>query len=182
MDVLMKPWPWYIAGPLVGLIMLALLILGRSFGFSSNFRTMCAALGAGKRVEFFRFDWRSQSWNLLFLVGAVAGGFVAAHFLDNGEVPRISTATLGKLASLGIETPVKDYYPKGIFNSLTVQNVLIWAFGGLLIGFGSRYAGGCTSGHAISGLSNLEMPSLIAVVGFFIGGLLMVHLVFPIIF
>lgn len=182
MDVLMKPWPWYIAGPLVGLIMLALLILGRSFGFSSNFRTMCAALGAGKRVEFFRFDWRSQSWNLLFLVGAVAGGFVAAHFLDNGEVPRISTATLGKLASVGIETSVKDYYPKGIFNSLTVQNVLIWAFGGLLIGFGSRYAGGCTSGHAISGLSNLEMPSLIAVVGFFIGGLLMVHLVFPIIF
>jgi len=182
MDVLMEPWPWYIAGPLVGLIMLALLSLGRSFGFSSNFRTMCAAVGAGKRVAFFRFDWRSQSWNLLFLVGAVAGGFLAAHFLDNSEAPRISTATLNKLASLGIETPVVSYYPEEIFDSLTVQNVLIWAFGGLLIGFGSRYAGGCTSGHAISGLSNLEIPSLIAVVGFFIGGLLMVHLVFPIIF
>ncbi len=182
MDFLTGPWPWYVAGPLVGLIMLALVVLGKSFGFSSNFRTMCAALGAGKSVAFFRFDWRSQSWNLLFLVGAVLGGFFAAHFLDNGQVTAISIATKERLSSLGITANVTDYYPVEIFDALHVKNVLIWAIGGLLIGFGSRYAGGCTSGHAISGLSNLEIPSLIAVIGFFIGGLLMVHLIFPMIF
>lgn len=50
------------------------------------------------------------------------------------------------------------------------------------MGFGARWAGGCTSGHAISGLSNLQLPSLVAVLGFFAGGLLMTHLLFPLLF
>ena len=56
---------------------------------------------------------------------------------------------------------------------------MVLAVGGFLVGFGTRYAGGCTSGHAISGLSNLQLPSLVAVIGFFIGGLVMTHLIFP---
>ena len=74
------------------------------------------------------------------------------------------------------------YSPVELFETLTLKNIIILIIGGLLIGFGTRYAGGCTSGHAISGLSDLQLPSLIAVVGFFIGGLIMVHLLFPLIF
>jgi len=65
---------------------------------------------------------------------------------------------------------------------LSLKGFLVLAFGGLMVGFGSRYAGGCTSGHAISGLSDLQIQSLIAVAGFFIGGLLMTYFVLPLIF
>ena len=77
------------------------------------------------------------------------------------------------------------YLPTEIFSMENVsqpKNILILLIGGLLVGFGARYAGGCTSGHAISGLSNLQLPSLTAVVGFFIGGLVMIHLIYPLIF
>lgn len=178
----MNPWPWYVGGSLVALVMVALIKLGKSFGFSSNFRVMCAAMGAGKSVEFFRFDWRSQQWNLLFLVGTVLGGFLSAHFLSNGAAPDVAEATRLRLEELGIYSAGSSYLPTEIFGDWSLRNIGIWAVGGLLIGFGTRYAGGCTSGHAISGLSNLQWPSLVAVIGFFIGGLFMVHLLFPMLF
>ena len=162
--------------------MLLLIYFGKSFGFSSNFRTICSAFGAGNTCSFFDYDWKSQKWNLLFLVGAVIGGFVSVHFLSENQIPAISDATITKLQTLGFESAGKAYSPTEIFEIMSVKNIVLLLVGGLLIGFGTRYAGGCTSGHAISGLSDLQMPSLIAVIGFFIGGLIMVHVLFPLIF
>lgn len=182
MELLMGPWPWYIGGAIVALVMIALIFLGRSFGFSSNFRNICSVLGAGKSCSFFAFDWRKQKWNLLFLIGAMIGGFISANYLSDNQVPEISQETVTQLNALGFESAGKAYSPTEIFNQLSIKNVILLAVGGLLVGFGTRYAGGCTSGHAISGLSDLQLPSLIAVIGFFIGGLLMVHVFFPLIF
>ena len=182
MNWIFEAWPWYIGGPIIAIVMIALVYLGKSFGFSSNFRTLCSAMGAGKTCSFFDFNWKSQKWNLLFLVGAVIGGYVAAKFLSNNQIPEISEYTTEYLKNLGFNSVGKAYSPTEIFDVLTVKNILILIVGGLLIGFGTRYAGGCTSGHAISGLSNLQVPSLIAVIGFFVGGLIMVHLLFPLIF
>lgn len=182
MNWIFEAWPWYIGGPIIAIVMIALVYLGKSFGFSSNFRTLCSAMGAGKTCSFFDFNWKSQKWNLLFLVGAVIGGYVAANFLSNNQIPEISEYTTEYLKNLGFNSVGKAYSPTEIFDVLTVKNILILIVGGLLIGFGTRYAGGCTSGHAISGLSNLQIPSLIAVIGFFVGGLIMVHLLFPLIF
>lgn len=182
MEIIMQPWPWYVGGPIVGFIMLILMYLGKSFGFSSNFRTLCSALGAGESCEFFRFDWKTQRWNLLFLVGAIAGGYVASHWLSDNQVPQIAQTTIEQLHTEGFASAGSSYYPAEIFDHLSPKNIILLVIGGLLIGFGTRYAGGCTSGHAISGLSNLQWPSLVAVVGFFIGGLIMVHLIFPLIF
>lgn len=182
MELLMGPWPWYIGGAIVALVMIALIFLGRSFGFSSNFRNICSVLGAGKSCSFFAFDWRKQKWNLLFLIGAMIGGFISANYLSDNQVPGISQETVTQLNALGFESAGKAYSPTEIFNQLSIKNVILLAVGGLLVGFGTRYAGGCTSGHAISGLSDLQLPSLIAVIGFFIGGLLMVHVFFPLIF
>lgn len=182
MESLTNPWPWYVAGPLVAFIMLALVALGKNFGFSSNFRTICAALGAGRSSAFFRFNWKAQRWNLLFLLGSVLGGYLSSEFLSTGEAPSIAAQTVSQLQAMGIHDVGESYYPAEIFDNWGWKNVVLMAVGGLLIGFGTRYAGGCTSGHAISGLSDLQLPSLIAVIGFFIGGLLMVHLLFPILF
>ncbi|HMR18994.1 MAG TPA: YeeE/YedE thiosulfate transporter family protein [Sphingobacterium sp.] len=182
MEILFGSWPWYIGGIIVAFVMLALIWVGKSFGFSSNFKNICAALGAGRSCSFFDFDWKSQRWNLLFLVGAIFGGFLSAHFLSDNQIPNISQASIYQLHEYGIKSAGQAYYPTEIFDHLSIKNLFILAVGGLLIGFGTRYAGGCTSGHAISGLSNLEWPSLVAVVGFFIGGLVMVHILFPLIF
>lgn len=182
MDWIFESWPWYIGGPIIAFVMMALLYLGKSFGFSSNFRTLCSAMGAGKTCSFFDFNWKSQKWNLLFLTGAIIGGYLAAHVLSDNQVPEISEYTLRYLHDLGFDSAGKSYSPPELFETFNVKTVTVLITGGLLIGFGSRYAGGCTSGHAISGLSDLQLPSLIAVIGFFIGGLIMVHVLFPLIF
>lgn len=184
LELIKQPWPWYTSGAIIALIMVLLLFFGKSFGFSANLRTICSACGAGKKVKFFDFNWRSQIWNLLFLVGAVIGGFISAEFLSNGDAVQISQATIEDLSALGISSP-DGIQPEEIFGMealLSVKGILILLLGGFAIGFGARYAGGCTSGHAISGLSNLQLPSLIAVVGFFIGGLLTTFVLLPLIF
>lgn len=184
LEFLSQPWPWYTSGIAIASIMLILLFFGKSFGFSSNLRTICAACGAGKSVKFFDFDWRAQTWNLLFLVGAIIGGFIASEFLSNGDAVQISQATIQDLSTLGISAP-EGMQPEEIFsleNAFSLKGFLILLLGGLAVGFGARYAGGCTSGHAISGLSNLQLPSLIAVIGFFIGGLITTWVLMPLIF
>ncbi|WP_035677544.1 YeeE/YedE family protein [Flavobacterium limnosediminis] len=178
-------WPWYISGFLIGAVMLTLIFFGKSFGMSSNLRTLCTMAGAGKNVDFFKFDWREQKWNLAVVFGAILGGFVAVHFLSDGSGVQINPKTIEQLATLNIEAPNGKLGPESLFGwdaLKTPKTIAILFFGGLLIGFGTRYAGGCTSGHAISGLSNLQKPSLIAVIGFFIGGLIMAHVLLPIIF
>lgn len=185
MNWIIEPWPWYVAGPLIALIMCALLFAGRQFGMSSNLRTLCAAGGAGKAAEFFRFDWKKERWNLTVVLGAIIGGFIASHYLSENTVAINPNIAEQLSRDYNIESAGKTYLPPELFASENLSDpfvLLILIIGGILVGFGARYAGGCTSGHAISGLSNLQIPSLIAVIGFFIGGLLMVHLLFPLIF
>ena len=186
-EFISQPWHWAVSGAMIVLVMYLLLWFGGEFGVSSNLRTMCAIGGAGKKHEFFRFDWKNQIWNLVFIGGAVIGGFIASTFLASPEPVQISEATTAYLKTVGINTPQTlaegtGYAPKEIFgleNAFSLTNLIIFIVGGLLIGFGTRWAGGCTSGHAISGLSNLQLPSLIAVIGFFIGGLLMAWVILP---
>lgn len=185
MEWILEPWPWYVAGPLLAGIMFVLIFLEKVFGVSANLRTMCAIGGAGKKVKFFDFDWRAQRWNLLVVGGALIGGLVAANFLSNSATVDIAPETVSILESYGLFSAGEAYLPTELFGMQAfgdIKSLAILLAGGLLIGFGARYAGGCTSGHAISGLSNLQFPSLLAVIGFFIGGLVMVHLLFPLFF
>ena len=183
LDLLKQPWPWYISGIAIAAIMVVLLYFGKSFGFSSNLRTLCTIAGAGKKVSFFDFDWKTQKWNLLFLTGSILGGIVSATLLKSDAPLQLSTATIKDLSAIGVHFD-GHLNPEQLYglHELSVKNVLLLLTGGVLVGFGSRYAGGCTSGHAISGLSNLQLPSLIAVIGFFAGGLVMTHLLLPLIF
>ncbi|MDX2173826.1 MAG: YeeE/YedE thiosulfate transporter family protein [Bacteroidota bacterium] len=184
LEIMQQTWSWWFSGTLIAIIMFLLLYFGQSFGFSANLRTICSAAGCGKAAKFFDFNWRSQIWNLVFLVGAILGGFIANQFLSDGSAIKISQNTISDLAKLGLSAPTSAQ-PTELFElsaAFTLKGFLILAIGGLLVGFGSRYAGGCTSGHAISGLSDLQLPSLIAVIGFFIGGLAMTFLIIPLIF
>jgi uncharacterized protein len=179
-----QPWPWYFSGLTIALIMGLLLFFGKSFGFSSNLSNICSMLGAGKRVPFFRFDWKKEQWNLWFLAGAVGGGYIAMHWLRSPVPMRLSPATVTDLRQLHIPFDGR-LEPATLFNwsfLFSWRGLILFLVGGFFVGFGTRYAGGCTSGHAISGLSNLQLPSLIAVIGFFAGGMTMTHLFFPMIF
>ena len=185
MDIIFQTWPWYVSGFLIGMIMLCLVYFGKNFGMSSNLRSLCAMSGVGKKVSFFDFDWKAQRWNLVVVLGAMLGGFVAVHFMSDASNVAINPKTIAQLAQLGIDAPNGKLVPDALFGAEILHSpkiIFILVIGGLLIGFGSRYAGGCTSGHAISGLSNLQLPSLKAVIGFFIGGLIMAHFLLPLIF
>lgn len=184
-DFLLAPWPWWFSGLIISAIMFALLFFGKTFGFSSNLKTICSMGGAGKKLSFFDFNWKEKIWNIVFLIGAILGGFIAQEFLSPGNEPiDISKETISDLKSMGFKAP-KTLQPMELFSNASVFDLkafLLLGIGGLFIGFGSRYAGGCTSGHAISGISNLQLPSLIASIGFFIGGLIMTHTIFPYLF
>jgi uncharacterized membrane protein YedE/YeeE len=185
MEYLSQTWPWYVSGPLIGLIMLSLIYFGKVFGMSTNLRSLCAMTGVGKVVPFFQFDWRAQLWNFAVIIGAMLGGFVAVHFMSDASNVAINPETISELQKLGIEPPFGRLLPESIFGNEAMSSpkmIFILTIGGVLIGFGSRYAGGCTSGHAISGLSNLQIPSLKAVIGFFVGGLIMSYFILPLIF
>ncbi len=182
LDWISQPWPWYVAGPLIALVMFSMLFFGKSFGLSANLRTMCSILGAGKSCEFFDFDWKTQTWNLVFAAGLVLGGLISYLYLGYEPAANISETTISELKGFGIESPGETVVPLEIFNwenLLSVQGFIFMIVGGFLVGFGTRYAGGCTSGHAISGLSDLQPASLLAVIGFFIGGLLMTYFILP---
>jgi uncharacterized protein len=179
-----QTWSWWFSGIMISAIMFFLLYFGKSFGFSSNLRAICAATGLGKKIKLFDFNWKSQTWNLVFLVGAIAGGFIAKQWMSSDVPVEISQSTIYDLSKMGIAAPVSLQPPElfGWDAVLSFKGFLVLAVGGFLVGFGSRYAGGCTSGHAISGLSNLQLPSLIAVIGFFAGGLIMTFFILPLLF
>ena len=181
-DLLLSSWPWYIAGPLIGLFVPMLLLLtGKAFGVSSSLKHACAATVPGQ-ADYFRYDWKASGlWNLLFVAGILLGGVVAVQFLGGGGPTGISSATKADLQALGL-TDFSGLVPPELFSwsSLTSGPGLVAiVLGGFLVGFGARYAGGCTSGHAITGLATLQGASLLAVVGFFIGGLFTTYVLFP---
>jgi uncharacterized membrane protein YedE/YeeE len=185
MNVFFQTWPWYVSGFLIGLIMLSLIFFGKQFGMSSNLETLCSMSGLGKKVSYFNFDWKTNKWNLMVVIGAMLGGFVAVNFMSDPTNVTINPATVYQLSTLGIDAPDGKLAPDALFGNQIFESpksIFILLIGGMLIGFGTRYAGGCTSGHAISGLSNLQLPSLKAVIGFFIGGLIMAHFILPLIF
>jgi uncharacterized membrane protein YedE/YeeE len=184
-EFIQQPWPWWVAGPLITYVMFSLLYFGKGFGVSTNFRTACAMLGADRVSDFFKIDWKDQKWNLMFIAGTILGGFISAQWLTPDPSVAISASTVADLKAIGIANPGSSYVPEEIFGADAIWSLRSLVFligGGFLVGFGTRYANGCTSGHAISGLSNLQYWSLIAVIGFFIGGLLMTHVLLPYLF
>ena len=184
LDPLRQPWPWYVAGPLIGLTVPLLLLIGnKAFGVSSSLRHACAVLPT--RVPYFRYDWRRVGgWNLAFAGGIAMGGFVGGVLLANPDDLRLAGDTREALAGLGISFD-GEFVPADLFGLEALAHGRTWLLlllGGGLVGFGARYAGGCTSGHAITGLANLQLPSLVAVIGFFVGGLITTHLLLPLLF
>lgn len=185
MEYILNPWPWYISGPLIAIVMALLLYFGKTFGMSSNLRTMCSIGGAGKFSDFFKFNWKDQVWNLIVVLGAIIGGFIATQYLSNDSITNLNPETVIELQQMGFNNAGRTLVPNEMFNLEAItsaKGLFLLILGGLLVGFGTRYAGGCTSGHAITGLSSLQKPSLIAVIGFFIGGLIMANLLLPLIF
>jgi len=180
-ELLRNPWPWYVAGPLIGLTVPVLLILGnKSFGISSSLRHICAACFPAK-IPFFHYDWKKERWNLFFVSGIFVGGVIAASLLANPSPVAVNPALAVDLSRYGIN----DYHslvPVQIFNwqsLLTIRGLILMVGGGFLVGFGTRYAGGCTSGHAIMGISTLQWTSVLATVCFMAGGFIMANLILP---
>lgn len=180
MDWLTQPWPWYVAGPLIGLTVPLLLLMGnRRFGISSSLRHLCAALGS--RLPFFQYNWRAEGWNLAFVLGIVLGGFVAGVLWVNPHPVALNPQTAGALAQMGVSAD-SGFVPQELFSwqaVLSLPGLVFLLLGGFLIGFGARWAAGCTSGHSITGLAALQLPSLLATVGFFVGGLFAAHFILP---
>jgi len=182
-ELLLIKWHWAFSGFMVSLVMLGLILLGKSFGLSSTYRTFCAFMGGGKISDFFRFDFRSQLWNILFIVGVIIGGFIASEFFFDIKSIVIDKQAVQFLKSAGFlnhTSKIETLLPPELFN-LNARGLIIICTGGILSGFGARYAGGCTSGHFVSGLSNLQLPSLITLIFFMVGGMITTHFIIPII-
>ena len=184
MKFITQPWPWYVAGPMIGLTVPILLLIGnKSFGISSSLRHICAACVPAD-LSFFKYDWKKEVWNLVFVLGVFFGGIIATNLLENPNDFVLSEATIDDLKALGIQD-FTGLMPADLFSAsvlFSVKGFIFFVLGGFLVGFGTRWAGGCTSGHAIMGLSTLQIPSLIATCCFMVGGFTMTHLIMPFIF
>jgi len=181
MEFITKPWPWYVAGPLIGLTVPTLLIIGnKTFGISSSLRHICAACLPTK-IPFFNYDWKKEVWNLFFVAGVFLGGMLAMNFFMNGDPIIVNPDLAAELNTYGIDN-YDGMVPSQLFtwaNLFTIKGFVMMVLGGFMIGFGTRYAGGCTSGHAIMGISTLQWPSLIATCCFMAGGFLMANVILP---
>ena len=182
-EFMQQPWPWYVAGPLIGLTVPALLILGnKNFGISSSLRHICASC-LPANIPFFKYNWRKEVWNLFFVFGIFLGGIITAMFFTNPNPVEVHPNLAKELASYGI-TDFRNLVPSELMNwesLFTLRGLVMMVGGGFLVGFGTRYAGGCTSGHSIMGIANLQLPSLIATISFMLGGFLMANVLLPII-
>lgn len=182
-ELIRQPWPWYVAGPLIGLSVPALLIMGnKRLGVSSSLRHICAACFPAN-IPFFKYNWKRETWNLFFVFGIFAGGIITATILQNPHPIQINPKLVDELQQYHI-TDFNSLMPTDIFNwnnLLSVKGMALTVLGGFLVGFGTRYGGGCTSGHAIMGLSTLQWPSLIATVSFMTGGFIMANIFLPMI-
>jgi uncharacterized protein len=183
MDQLFQPWPWYVSGPIAGITVPLLLLLGnKRLGVSSSLRHICAACMPNTGIALFSYNWRSEIWSLLFVLGILIGGFVGGILLSEREAVVLSAETSAHLQTLGIDSTKSALMPVEIFNWNTLfslKGFLMIVGGGFMVGFGTRYAQGCTSGHGIFGLAILQWPSLVAIVSFFVGGIVFSHLVLP---
>lgn len=178
---LSSPWPWYLAGPVIGSLVPAMLYIGsKSFGISQNLEHIVAITQPEKvNVEFFRYDWKKYGWSIVFLLGVLIGGFLAGVVFPASAPVQLSSAAVETFTGWGV-THGDGLYPPEVYD-LTLINILVLVIGGILVGFGTRYASGCTSGHAITGLATLQLKSLTAAIGIFAGGLLAAHFLTPLI-
>lgn len=149
MNWIMQPWPWWASGILIGLTVPLLYVLaGKAFGISTSLQEAGAWCAPNIRWEYLsNFDRKGNLWTLVFVFGIAIGSFIATRFLSQEPA---------------------EFLPEAFATPTGVVKLL---FGGFLIGFGTRYAGGCTSGHSITGIANLNWPSLVATIFFFAGGL-----------
>ena len=181
-DWIKQPWPWYVAGPLIGLTVPILLLIGnKTFGISSSLRHICAAC-LPANIPFFKYDWKKEIWNLFFVAGIVLGAFLVTWFFANPNPVDLNTKLTTELQTNGINN-FQGLVPTELFNwnaLLSIKGIVLMVAGGFMVGFGTRYAGGCTSGHAIMGLSNLQLSSLIATISFMAGGFIVANLLIPI--
>jgi uncharacterized membrane protein YedE/YeeE len=181
MDFLYHSWPWYVAGPLIGLTVPALLLLGnKNLGVSSTLRQICAACVPGG-LSLFQYNWKKDNWNLFFAAGMILGGFLGGIVFANPDPVSISKTTIQYFHAKGL-TDLSGLMPAELFNwkaLLTVRGFLMIVVGGFMVGFGTRWAKGCTSGHGILGLSALQWPSLLATASFFTGGILFSKFILP---
>ncbi len=184
LELIRQPWHWAVAGILIGLTVPALLLIGnKKFGISSSLRHVCA-MCVPANIQFFKYDWKKEIWNLFFVVGVLLGGVIATQFLSNPNTIIVAESTKSSLAQLGI-TDFSQIMPVQIFsieNIFTLKGFIFFVLGGFLVGFGTRYAGGCTSGHAIMGLATLQKPSLIATCCFMAGGFFSINILLPLLF
>lgn len=182
-ELVKQPWPWYVAGPLIGLMVPTLLIFGnKTFGISSSLRHICASCFPAK-IPFFQYNWRKEVWNLFFVFGVFIGGIITMLYLNNDAAVVVDPRLVSELSAYGI-SDYSNLVPAELFSwaSLaTPRGMIMMVLGGFLVGFGTRYAGGCTSGHAIMGLSMLQLPSLVATICFMVGGFIMANLILPLI-
>ncbi len=156
----LTPWHWGASGAVIAFVTLTLLFVGkRRLGISSGFEDVCSLVLSAPYFQRER-TLHGRQWRLPFLVGLLLGGFLSAS-LGGGWAP---TWQLGMLdTALGLSPMAK----------------LVWMFvGGLFVGFGTRLANGCTSGHGIFGLSNFEVPSLVATVCFMGSGLVVTQVLY----
>ena len=181
MELLSKPWPWWAAGIIIGLIVPALLILGnKHFGLSANLRHACAACFPAN-VKFFKYEWKKEVWNFFFVGGIIVGAIIASTLLANPEPVKVVPELAAELQTYGI-TDYSGMVPNQLISwesLFSLRGFIMLVLGGFLVGFGSRYAGGCTSGHSIMGLSDLQWPSLVATIFFMVGGFIMANLILP---
>jgi uncharacterized protein len=180
-EFLKQPWPWFVAGPLIGLMVPVLLIAdNKTFGVSSTLRHICAAC-LPLKISYFTYNWKKELWNLLFVAGILCGGIIATTFFLNDKPINVNPKLVAELAKYGI-TDFHSQVPAQLFSwqqLFTLKGFILMVGGGFLVGFGTRYAGGCTSGHSITGLSNLQFPSLMATICFMVGGFIMANLILP---
>lgn len=176
-----QAWPWYVAGPLIGLIVPALYLIGnKTLGISSSLRHTCAACFPAN-IKFFKYDWKKEQWNLFFVAGIAIGAWFTTTLIPNAGPLEVHPELKQSLASAGI-SEFNGLVPSDLFSIsslFSVRGLIMMVGGGFLVGFGARYAGGCTSGHAISGIANLQWPSVIATCCFMAGGFIMSNLILP---
>lgn len=181
MEFLYKPWPWYVAGPVIGLAVPALLLVGnKRLGISSTLRQLCAACYPSN-IPLLNYDWKKEIWNLYFVAGILLGGFIGGSLFRNPNPTNLSQHTLDELQVQGL-TDFTGLLPRELFtwnNLLTAQGLIFIILGGFMIGFGTRYARGCTSGHGIFGLASLQWTSLVAIISFFVGGIVCSYFIIP---
>lgn len=183
LELISQPWHWAVSGAAIAFVLFLMNWMGRSFGISTIFKDACHLAGAGNKYDFFKLDIKDEAWRILFVLGAITGGFISANFLQSPDAVAISASTIEHLKEWGWNYPQGNgFLPTEVFNFSNPLGIILTIVGGFLVGFGARYGDGCTSGHAITGLSHFQLPSLVTVIGFFIGGLFMTWVIMPMIF